>query len=89
MRAHPLPILIYGRPDCEDTAPVRDYLSVLGISFSEINVDEDEEAGRFVESVNNGYRSSPTIVFGDNAFIIVEPTRAELDAALRQAGYEV
>jgi mycoredoxin len=85
----PQPILIYGRPDCEDTAPVRDYLNVLGIPFNEINVDEDEQAGRFVESVNNGYRSSPTIVFGDGVFIIVEPTRAELDDALLRAGYEV
>ena len=83
------PILIYGRPDCEDTEPVRERLNQLGIPFSEINVDEDEEAARFVEGVNGGYCSTPTILFGDGALIVVEPTSAELDDALRQAGYEV
>jgi mycoredoxin len=89
MVSQPQPILIYGRPDCEDTEPVRERLNQLGIRFNEINVDEDEEAARFVEGVNNGYCSTPTILFGDGASIIVEPTSAELDDALRRAGYEV
>jgi mycoredoxin len=52
-------------------------------------VDENEEAARFVEGVNGGYCSTPTILFGDGASIIVEPTSAELDDALQRAGYEV
>lgn len=85
----PLPITMYARPTCEDSQLARDRLQELGIPFTEINVDEDEAAARYVERVNNGFRSTPTIVFGEEAFIIVEPTVEELDAALRRAGYEV
>jgi mycoredoxin len=85
----PLPIVMYARPTCEDSELARDRLNELGIPFTEINVDTDEEAARYVERVNNGFRSTPTIVFGDEAFIVVEPTVEELDAALRRAGYEV
>jgi protein-disulfide isomerase len=41
-----------------------------------------------VERLNRGFRSTPTIVFGDEAFYIVEPTVEQLDEALRRAGYE-
>ena len=85
----PLPIVMYARPTCEDSELARDRLNELGISFMEINVDTDEEAARYVERVNNGFRSTPTIVFGDEALIVVEPTVEELDEALRRAGYEV
>jgi mycoredoxin len=85
----PLPILMYARPTCEDSGLARDRLNELSIPFTEINVDSDEETARYVESVNNGFRSTPTIVFGDEVFIIVEPTVEELDSALRRAGYQV
>jgi len=35
------------------------------------------EAGKFVESVNGGYRSVPTIVFPDGT-ILTEPSTADL-----------
>ncbi len=85
----PLPIRMYARPDCEDSALARDRLRALGIPFIEINIEEDEEAARYVERLNQGFRSTPTIVFGDEAFYIVEPTVEQLDEALRRAGYEI
>ena len=85
----PLPIVMYARPTCEDSELARRRLRELGIPFVEINVDEDEAAARYVERVNRGFRSTPTIVFGEEAFIVVEPSLEELDAALRRAGYEV
>jgi len=85
----PLPIVMYASPTCEDSELARDRLRKLNVPFTEINVDTDEEAARYVERVNNGFRSTPTIVFGEEAFIIVEPTVAELDEALRRAGYRV
>lgn len=85
----PLPITMYTRPTCEDSELARERLRELGVPFTEINVDEDEAAARYVERVNNGFRSTPTIVFGDETFIVVEPTVEELDAALRRAGYQV
>ena len=86
---HPLPIKMYARPTCEDSALARNRLHGLGIPFTEVNVDTDEEAACYVERVNNGFRSTPTIVFGNETFIVVEPTVEELDEALRRAGYKV
>jgi mycoredoxin len=85
----PLSILMYACPTCEDSDLVRDRFHELGLSFREINIDEDEGAARYVEEVNHGFRSTPTIVFGEQAQILVEPTLEELDAALRQAGYGI
>ena len=85
----PLPIIMYASPTCEDSDLARARLRALQIPFREINVDEDERAARYVERINNGFRSTPTIVFGDEVFIVVEPTVEELDAALRRAGYPV
>lgn len=85
----PLPIVMYASLTCEDSELARDRLRELSVPFTEINVDEDAAAARYIKSINNGFRSTPTIVFGEEAFIIVEPTVEELDEALRRAGYEV
>lgn len=87
--SRPLELLIYGRPTCEDTAAVRERLAELDIGYREINVDEDEEAARFVESLNRGFCSTPTMIFGDHEFHVIEPTPDELDRALARAGYEL
>lgn len=84
-----LPIVMYASPTCEDSELARDRLRELGVPFAEINVDKDEAAARYVEQINNGFRSTPTIVFGDEAFIVVEPAVRELDEALRRAGCPV
>jgi glutaredoxin len=55
----PLPIQMYARPDCEDSELARERLRALGIPFIEINIDEDEEAARYVERLNRGFRSTP------------------------------
>ncbi len=86
---YPLPILIYGRPNCDDTAPIREKLKEMNIPFVEIDVDSDADAARYVETINHGKRVTPTIVFGDEAFIIVEPVMGELIQALRRARYAV
>lgn len=52
------------------------------INISEtINIDEDEYAAAEVISINNGYRSVPTIVIqseDDKQIILVEPSWQEL-----------
>ena len=85
----PLPVMVYGRPEGDGTAIVRERLKELQISFVEIDIDEDEGAARYVQHINHGALTTPTIVFGDEDFIIVEPTTNELIQALRRAGYQV
>lgn len=85
----PLPIRMYASPECEDSELARNRLRELGIPFLEINIEEDEEAARYVERLNCGFRSMPTIVFGEESFFVVEPTVEQLDEALRRAGYPI
>ena len=85
----PMPVLIYGRSACEETALVRDRLDRLGISFVEVDIDQAEEAARFVKGLNNGAARTPILVFGDQDMILAAPSVAQLDQALRRAGYEV
>jgi len=81
------PITIFGRPTCEDTAVVRDRLSRYGIPFTEVDVDRDEGAGRLCEAINNGNRSTPTILFGGTDGAMTEPSLDALDARLLDEGW--
>ncbi len=87
--SQPLSIIMYASPSCEDSEMAHYRLHGLKISFTEINIEEDEVAAKYVERVNDGSRSTPTIVFGDETFTVVEPSWKELDEALRRAGYDV
>jgi mycoredoxin len=85
----PLPLILYGATDCDDTERTRQRLHTLGIAFQEVNIDLDGEAERFIVFVNGGYRSTPTLVFGAGKFklIVTEPTDEELSQAILRAGY--
>ncbi|MGN6699778.1 MAG: glutaredoxin family protein [Thermomicrobiales bacterium] len=85
----PEPIALYGATDCDDTARVRARLVAFAIPFSETNIDHDADAACFVRVVNSGYRSTPTRVFGAGRAkrVVTDPTDAELDQVLREAGY--
>ncbi|MFN3741211.1 MAG: glutaredoxin family protein [Anaerolineales bacterium] len=87
----PLPLTLYGATDCDDTERTRNRLRELGVPFREVNVSHDPEAERFVIFINRGYRSTPTLVFGEGKFkiIVTEPTDQELNQVLIQAGYSI
>lgn len=70
-------ILLYGTNRCPGVWATRQLLDQHDVPYRWINIDEDEEAGAYVERVNNGYRSVPTIVFPDGS-ILVEPSRSKL-----------
>lgn len=81
----PLPIIMYGATHCDDTERTREHLQARGAPFREVNIDHDAEAERFVVFINGGYRSTPTLVFGEGKrkMILTEPTNEELDEAIR------
>lgn len=78
-------IVMYGAVDCDDTQRTRAHLQARQIPFQEVSIDEDAEAERFVLFVNNGFRSTPTLVIGDGKrkIILTEPSDTELDAELK------
>ena len=75
-------IKVYGTSWCGDTRRARTLFQEQGIAYEWIDISSDAEAASFVERVNNGYRSVPTIVFPDGD-ILVEPPIAALIEKLR------
>ncbi|MCE7735939.1 MAG: FAD-dependent oxidoreductase [Candidatus Heimdallarchaeota archaeon] len=71
----------YGTPWCSDCKRTKTYLGEQRIPFNWIDIDAEEESALFVESVNQGKRKVPTIVFSDGS-VLVEPSNADLAAKL-------
>ncbi|GEL18659.1 hypothetical protein PA7_24960 [Pseudonocardia asaccharolytica DSM 44247 = NBRC 16224] len=59
-------------------------LDEAGIPYVEINIERDADAARFVESVNGGNQTVPTVLFPDGTTAI-NPSIAEVKAALEAA----
>lgn len=72
-------IVVYGTTWCGDTRRARSFLDSHEIAYKWVDIDQDPEARKYVESVNRGYRSVPTIVFPDGS-MLVEPSRSALAA---------
>ena len=70
-------IKLYGAHWCPDCRRSKRFLGEHQIAYDWIDIEEDEEAQRYVEEINNGKRIIPTIVFPDGS-ILVEPSNAEL-----------
>lgn len=70
-------IKLYGTTWCGGTRRARRMLDDNKIPYQWIDIDEDKEAQAFLEHINNGYRSVPTLIFPDGSKI-VEPSDAEL-----------
>jgi mycoredoxin len=70
-------VLFYGTSWCYSSRKARTIFDQNQIPYEWIDIDYDEEARKYVESVNRGFRSVPTILFPDGT-LLVEPTNDEL-----------
>lgn len=70
-------IVCYGTCHCPDCWRARWLLDRHQIPYRWIDIEKDPEARAYVEEMNGGYRSVPTLVFPDGS-ILVEPSNAEL-----------
>ncbi len=70
-------ITMYGTTWCFESRRAKRLLDENGIDYTFIDIDDDMDGRRYVEQVNNGFRSVPTIVFPDGS-ILVEPTLKDL-----------
>jgi mycoredoxin len=57
---------------------VKRWLDRRGIPYTEIDISRDKEAARYVEDLNGGYQSVPTILL-DGKHVATEPSTAELE----------
>jgi mycoredoxin len=74
-------IMVYGTNWCADCRRAQRVLDQAGSSYRYINIEEDADAADFVNRVNNGRQSVPTIVFPDGS-VLVEPSNTQLQAKL-------
>ena len=79
-------IVVYGTTWCSQCFLAKRVLDSFGVSYRWIDLGEDDEAVAYVESVNRGYRSVPTIVFPDGR-ILTEPAGSHLAKVLVELGY--
>lgn len=74
-------IKLYGTNWCSDCKRSKKFLGEQRVPYEFINIEEDAEGQAFVQKVQNGGLTIPTIVFDDGS-LLIEPTNAELAAKL-------
>jgi mycoredoxin len=70
-------ITLYGNTWCGGSRRARLLFDRNEIPYRWVDIDLDEEAAKYVESLNHGCRSVPTIVWADGS-MLVEPSEEEL-----------
>ena len=70
-------IKMYGTKWCPDCLRAKQFFKQHNISYDWIDIEEDTTACAYVEKVNGGYKSVPTILFPDGS-TLVEPSNAAL-----------
>jgi thioredoxin reductase (NADPH) len=70
-------ITVYGAPWCPDCRRSKAFLQEQRIPFIWVDIDRDADGLRFVEELQRGGRTIPTIVFPDGSHLL-EPSNTEL-----------
>lgn len=86
---YPLPVILYGHPTGDRTVKVRERMAGLGVSFVEVDIDTDQDGARLVENATRNGRKTPLVVFGEQKYVLVDPSMQELDKTLKMSGYKV
>ncbi len=74
-------IKVYGTKWCPDCLRTKQVLAKKKVAYEWIDIEEDAASAEYVEKVNRGYKSVPTIVFPDGS-VLVEPSNAVLENRL-------
>ena len=78
-------ITIYGTPWCGDCRRALRVLDQHQARYHYVDIENDDLARSYVERLNNGYQSVPTILFPDGS-VLVEPSSATLAEKLTTLG---
>jgi mycoredoxin len=78
-------ITIYGTPWCGDCRRALRVLDQHQANYQYVDIESDDLARSYVERLNNGYQSVPTILFPDGS-VLVEPSSATLAEKLTTLG---
>ena len=75
-------IKMYTTEWCGDCRHAKRFLNERGVSYEEINIEQDEEAARHVMQINNGKRKVPTFEVDGRAFNLSPYDERKLRAEL-------
>ena len=75
-------IIMYTTTWCGDCRRAKRVFADFGVPYVEVNIGDDDEAAELVQTLNNGLRSVPTILFPDGS-VLVEPSNATLMTKLQ------
>ena len=74
-------IKMYGTTWCPDCMRAKQIFKKNNIEYEWIDIGKDEKAAEYVQQVNGGYQSVPTIIFPDGS-VLVEPDNATMQKKL-------
>ena len=74
-------ITLYGTNWCSDCKRSKKFLGEQRVHYDYINIEEDTDGQAFVQKLQNGGMTIPTIVFEDGS-VLIEPSNAELATKL-------
>ncbi|WNB86129.1 mycoredoxin [Cellulomonas sp. ATA003] len=74
-------ITMYSTTWCGYCRRLKTQLDSVGIGYTEVNIEEDPQAAAFVEQVNGGNQTVPTVVFPDGS-AATNPSLADVKARL-------
>lgn len=76
---------MYSTSWCGYCRRLKTALKTQGISYTEVDIDADPAAAQFVESVNNGNQTVPTVKFADGS-TLTNPNVKEVERKLVALG---
>jgi thioredoxin reductase (NADPH) len=74
-------IEVYGAPWCPDCKRTKKFLAEQRVEYDWFDLETDPEKLKYVEELQNGGRTIPTVVFEDGS-VLLEPSNDELAAKL-------
>ena len=74
-------IKVYGTRWCPDCMRAKQLLAREKVAYDWIDIEQDEAAAAYVEKVNGGFKSVPTLLFPDGS-TLVEPDNTVLKKKL-------
>jgi mycoredoxin len=77
-------LTIYSTTWCGPCRRLRAQLDREGIAYEVVDIEEDPTAAAFVESVNGGNQTVPTVVFPDGG-VLTNPSLTEVKLRLMAA----
>jgi mycoredoxin len=69
------PLIMYTTPWCGYCRRLKSQLASAGVEMTEVDIERDPAAADYVMTVNGGYQTVPTIVFGDGSTMTNPPAR--------------